>query len=185
MGDERGAEAVTTRRVEGRGQFSAVRRLRDSMGCFATGVTVVTTSEAAGAPVGVTINSFSSVSLKPPLVLWSLARTADSLPAFEQADEFIVHVLGAHQKALSIRFSAKGAGDRFQCISWRRTEGGAPLIDDCAAWFRCRRNAHHHAGDHVIIVGEIIDFAHTDAPPLVFHRGRYAGLKLLSEAGDT
>ncbi|HET8882097.1 MAG TPA: flavin reductase [Solimonas sp.] len=149
------------------------REFRDALGCFATGVTVVTTRAASGEPIGLTVNSFSSVSLQPPLVLWSLARDAQSLPAFQQAPHWAVHVLAARQEDLSARFAARGT-DKFAGLAFDDGIGGQPLLRGCAARFQCRAAFQYDGGDHVIFVGEVVALDRSDAPPLVFHRGRYA-----------
>lgn len=148
--------------------------LRRALGSFATGVTVVTAQGKAG-DVGVTANSFSSVSLEPPMVLWSLRKASASLAAFTESGAFTVHVLAAHQQTLSDRF-ARAAGDKFAGLAVKRGVGGAPLIDDCAARFQCRLAFQYDGGDHVILVGEIVEFEHSDHPPLVFHGGRYGAI---------
>jgi flavin reductase (DIM6/NTAB) family NADH-FMN oxidoreductase RutF len=150
------------------------RELRDALGRFATGVTVVTTMTAAG-PLGITANSFASVSLRPPLVLWSPARKSQRFPAFEAADHFAIHVLSAGQQALAERFAAplaKGWGE----TGYEPGIGGAPLLAGCAARFECRHEARYEGGDHLIVVGEVLRLCEKDRPPLLFHRGRYMAL---------
>lgn len=149
------------------------RDFRSALGSFATGVTIVTTRDPAGRDLGLTANSFNSVSLDPPMVLWSLAKTSSSLEAFTQATHFAVHILAADQEPLSNRFAGKGA-DKFAGLEPRRSETGIPLFDDCAALFQCRTAYRYEGGDHVIFVGEVIAFEHSNKPPLVFHGGRYA-----------
>ena len=152
----------------------AAHRLREALGCFVTGVTVITTRDGGGEPQGLTANSFSSVSLDPPLVLFSLARTADCFAVFESANAFAVNVLGADQEALSGRFATKDA-DKWSGAAWRPGPGGCPLLDGAIATFECRVAARHEGGDHVIYVGEVIAFTHDrDGDPLAFFRGRYA-----------
>jgi 3-hydroxy-9,10-secoandrosta-1,3,5(10)-triene-9,17-dione monooxygenase reductase component len=151
------------------------RALRDAFGSFATGVTIVTTAGPAGADIGLTANSFSSVSLDPPMVLWSLARTAASIEAFRSCGHFAVHILSADQERLSSRFASKGI-DRFEGLELDRGPGGIPLLRDCMARFTCRLAYQHEGGDHVIFVGEILDFGHSARKPLVFHGGRYGML---------
>lgn len=153
--------------------FSA-RELRDALGRFATGVTVVTTMTDAG-PLGITANSFASVSLDPPLVLWSPARKSQRFPAFEAAGHFAIHVLGAGQQALAERFAAplaNGWGD----IGFAPGIGDVPLLDGCAARFECRHEARYEGGDHLIVVGEVLRLVQADRAPLVFYRGRYSAL---------
>jgi 4-hydroxyphenylacetate 3-hydroxylase, reductase component len=149
------------------------RELRDALGRFATGVTVVTTMTSDG-PLGITANSFSSVSLMPPLVLWSPARKSQRFPAFEAASHFAIHVLSASQQALAERFSR--AGDAFDDLAFRPGHGRAPLLDGCVARFECRHAAGYDGGDHLIVVGEVLRFEEHDLPPLLYYRGRYCGL---------
>lgn len=148
------------------------RALRNALGAFATGVTIVTTRRADGTDVGLTANSFSSVSLDPPMVLWSLAKTSSNIEAFRMAEHFAVHILSADQDALSARFASK-VGERFRGTAIDRGRDGIPLLRDCAARFECRTAFQYEGGDHVIFVGEVEDFKHSDRPPLVFHGGRY------------
>jgi 3-hydroxy-9,10-secoandrosta-1,3,5(10)-triene-9,17-dione monooxygenase reductase component len=159
------------------------RTLRDAFGSFATGVTIVTTAGPNGIDVGLTANSFSSVSLDPPMVLWSLARTSASLEAFRNNSHFAVHILSADQEALSSRFASRIA-DRFEGLTLERGAGGIPLLSDCMARFVCKLAYQYEGGDHVIFVGEIEDFSHSALKPLVFHGGRY-GMLLPKQAGTT
>ena len=151
------------------------RALRDAFGSFATGVTIVTTSGPGGADIGLTANSFSSVSLDPPMVLWSLARTSSSIDAFRNCAHFAVHILSADQEALSARFASKGI-DRFGGLALDRGPDGIPMLQDCMARFACKLAYQYEGGDHVIFVGEILDFSHSARKPLVFHGGRYGML---------
>ena len=146
------------------------RRFRNALGKFATGVTIVTTCDANGDPVGVTANSFNSVSLVPPLILWSLAKGSRSLPAFANASEFAVHVLGADQAALSARFASRGA-DKFAGVDWSISEGGAPILRHCSALFRCRPIHQQNAGDHVTFFGEVVHCDYTNGAPLIWLEG--------------
>lgn len=157
---------------------------RTALGAFATGVTIVTTRDAAGHDVGLTVNSFNSVSLNPPMVLWSLARTALSLPAFMEAEHFAVHILAADQEPLSNLFARKGA-DKFSGLDISRGHGDVPLLDGCSARFQCRTAFRHEGGDHEIFVGEVVTFEHFDRPPLVFQGGRYALAIKKPNAGDS
>ena len=145
---------------------------RSALGAFATGVTIVTASDGAGHDVGVTANSFNSVSLDPPMVLWSLARKSASLPAFSAASHFAVHVLAADQEALSNRFAQSGA-EKFAGLQVARGAGATPLLEGTTARFECRTAYQYDGGDHVIFVGEVIAFARSERPPLLFHGGRY------------
>lgn len=149
------------------------RQFRAALGAFPTGVTIVTTKDDDGRDVGLTANSFNSVSLDPPLVLWSLSRAASSMPAFESSDYFAVHILSAQQEHLASRFAARDV-DRFAGLVLGRGHGGAPLLDGCAARFECKRAHLYQGGDHMIIVGEVLTFERFDRPALAFHGGKYA-----------
>jgi len=149
------------------------RRFRDALGAFATGVTIVTTRTAAGEDIGLTANSFNSVSLDPPMVLWSLSTKARSLPAFLGNPDFAVHVLAADQDDLSHRFATQGA-EKFAGLDLERGMAGVPLIRGCSARFECRTAFKYEGGDHVIFVGNVTAFESFDRPPLLFHGGRYA-----------
>jgi 3-hydroxy-9,10-secoandrosta-1,3,5(10)-triene-9,17-dione monooxygenase reductase component len=149
------------------------RQFRAALGAFPTGVTIVTTRDAAGRDVGLTANSFNSVSLDPPLVLWSLSRHSSSLEAFETAEYFAVHILSAQQEYLASRFARRDV-DRFAGLALGRGHGEAPLLDGCAARFECKRAHLYQGGDHVIIVGEVLTFERFDRPALAFHGGKYA-----------
>ena len=150
------------------------RAFRNALGCFATGVTVVTTVTDAGEPVGLTANSFSSVSLDPPLVLFCLDRASHNLGAFRAAGRFAVNVLGDDQRDLSVRFSTT-IGDRWDGVVWERWETGAPVLTGCLAALDCETEAIHDGGDHVIIVGRVQRLAATtEGKPLLYFRGNYA-----------
>jgi 3-hydroxy-9,10-secoandrosta-1,3,5(10)-triene-9,17-dione monooxygenase reductase component len=149
------------------------RQFRDALGSFATGVTIVTTRNAAGEDIGLTANSFNSVSLDPPMVLWSLAKKSLSLRAFIESGYFAVHVLAATQEDLSLTFATRGA-DKFAGQAVTRGLGDVPLLPGCSALFQCRTAFTYEGGDHVIFVGSVESFAHFNRPPLVFHGGRYA-----------
>lgn len=146
---------------------------RAALGSFATGVTVITTRAADGTPVGLTANSFNSVSLDPPMVLWSLAKKSLSLPVFCVSSHWAVHVLAADQEALSGRFARSGE-DKFKGLEIESGTGGVPLLQGCAARFQCRSSFQHEGGDHLIFVGEVTSFDRTERAALVFHAGRYA-----------
>lgn len=146
---------------------------RKALGRFTTGVTVITTRTGEGHPVGITANSFNSVSLNPPLVLWSLAKTSRSLDAFSKSKHWAVHILSANQDTLSSRF-AKSGENKFEGVATKSGVGDIPLLPDCTACLQCKTTFMYEGGDHVIFVGEVVDFTHCDAEPLVFHGGRYA-----------
>jgi len=145
---------------------------RRCLGEFATGVTVITTC-LAGDRFGLTSNSFSSVSLDPPLVLWSIRRASQSFAAFEACPHFVVNVLAADQRDLSQRFAKSGPG-KFDGVDCREGLGGAPIIADVAASFECRRAAAFDGGHHLVLVGRVEHFCRYDRQPLLFAKGRYA-----------
>jgi 3-hydroxy-9,10-secoandrosta-1,3,5(10)-triene-9,17-dione monooxygenase reductase component len=155
------------------------REFRNALGTFATGVTIITTRDAVGAPIGITASSFNSVSLDPPLVLFSLAKTSRSLAAFAQARHWAVHILGAAQEDLCGRFARSGA-DKFAGLELGQGYGDAPLLSGCAARMQCRTAFRHEGGDHLIFVGEVLAFDRAEAPPLVFHAGRMRRLEQLA-----
>ena len=150
-----------------------VREFRKALGSFTTGVTIATTRDRTDRDVGLTANSFNSVSLDPPLVLWSLAKSSHSLKAFVEAEFFAVHILAANQEPLSNLFATRGA-DKFGGLTVNRGHGGVPLLNGCAARFECRTAFRYAGGDHEILVGEVLTFEHFDRPPLVFQKGGYA-----------
>lgn len=153
-------------------QFDS-KAFRQALGSFATGVTIITTRGADGEPLGLTVNSFNSVSLDPPLVLWSLAESALSLPIFREAEYWAVHVLSSEQAELSTLFAKRGE-DKFSGLELEEGLGGIPLLTGCSARFQCKTAFQYEGGDHVIFVGEVEAFDQTEAAPLVFHGGRYA-----------
>ena len=148
------------------------RELRNALGSFATGVTIVTTRSRDGKLHGMTANSFSSVSLNPPLVLWSSSLYAQSLPAFQEGGHFVVNILAYDQIELSNKF-AKQSDDKFVDVDHIITEIGAPIITGAAAHFECRNEFRHYGGDHIIFIGHVERFAYTDKPTLMFCRGKY------------
>ena len=146
--------------------------LRSALGSFVTGVTVITTSDREGVDYGVTANSFNSVSLDPPLVLWSLSKNSSSLPAFASAARFAIHILASDQVDLSARFSRRDT-NKFADLEFERGEHGVPLLSGCSARFVCRPAYSYEGGDHIIFVGEVMEFEHYDIAPLAFHGGDY------------
>lgn len=146
---------------------------RKALGTFATGVTIITTRAADGTPLGLTVNSFNSVSLNPPLVLWSLANNSMSLAAFRAAPVWAVHVLATDQEELSGRFARRGE-DKFAGLDLDAGIEGIPLLKGCSSRFQCRTAFLQEGGDHVIFVGEVLSFDRSESAPLVFHGGRYA-----------
>jgi len=152
----------------------AATRLRTAFGAFATGVTVVTTRDGAGRPVGMTVNSFSAVSLSPPLVLWCVQRDVPPGEVFATAEHYAVHVLEAGQRALSDRFAdpAKMAV-RFEGIAVEAGLAGLPLIAGCPTRLQCAVVQRLDAGDHLVLIGQVLAIEHRAAAPLIFHGGRY------------
>lgn len=146
---------------------------KQCLGMFATGVTVITTRSAENGLVGFTANSFNSVSLNPPLVLWSLSCHASALPSFLQTSHYAINILAAEQKDLALQFSAK-IPDRFAGIDYQLNAHGVPLIVGAAAQFECFNRSRYHEGDHVIFVGEVQQCSHhNEASPLLYHRGTF------------
>lgn len=151
----------------------SARKFRDVLGRFCTGVTVVT-SMSNGEPVGMTCQSFSSVSLDPPLVLFCPAKSSRAWPQMQRAGHFCVNLLSHDQLELSNAFARKGA-DKFAGVSWRPSATGAPLLDGVLGWVDCTIYAVHEAGDHYVVIGRVMDLGVEDAPhPLLFYRGQYA-----------
>lgn len=148
------------------------RAFRDALGCFATGVVVITTRGPDGRPEGLTVNSFASVSLDPPLVLFSVDRKARLAGCFAAAGHFAVHVLGNRQSSLSSKFATKGGTD-WSGIEWTPGAGGCPLLAGDIATLQCATHARHDGGDHVIVVGRVLALRHSDGDPLLYFRGRY------------
>jgi flavin reductase (DIM6/NTAB) family NADH-FMN oxidoreductase RutF len=149
------------------------RAFRSALGSFATGVTVVTARDAGGAPAGITANSFASVSLDPPLVLWSPKRASRRFALFAEAPIFAIHVLARHQQEVCDRFVR--TQDAFGDLPWHEGPEGLPLLDGCLARFLCRREAVLDGGDHAIILGRVWQAARCDGAPLVFQGGTYGG----------
>lgn len=150
------------------------RELRNALGRFATGVCVVTTRTSSGIAAGLTVNSFSSVSLDPPLVAWCLGRNAPSLKAFSEAGHFAVHVMSADQHALAMHF-ARPAADKFADVRDQLEAGIAqvPVLKHALARFECRKASTVDGGDHLIFIGRVERFTYVDQAPLLFHAGRF------------
>ncbi len=148
------------------------RHLRNALGRFTTGVAVITCCDTDGSYVGLTANSFSSLSLDPPLVLWSLRDQSQALPAFVAAPTFAVNVLAEAQVDVSRLFAATER-PRFAAGAWALGEHGAPVLAGCAAVFECRTDHHQPAGDHRLFIGRVLACAESALPPLVFQAGHY------------
>jgi flavin reductase (DIM6/NTAB) family NADH-FMN oxidoreductase RutF len=148
------------------------RDFRNALGTFATGVTIITAADADGKPYGLTCNSFASVSLNPPLVLWSLVVYSSSLTVFQNATHFAVNILGVSQQALANKF-AKSGEDKFAGIEWRPGLGNAPVLAESVANFQCRSVNRYYGGDHVIFLGAVEAYSYSGKEPLLFARGKY------------
>lgn len=158
------------------------RKLRQALGRFATGVTVVTTRGISGRLEGVTVNSFAAVSLDPPLVLWSLRRDSTVLTSFLQSGAFAVNVLASDQEKISRRFAASGRKD-FAGLAFRLNTAGVPVIEGCLATFECRTESTIEGGDHVIFIGRIDEAECRTGDPLIFSGGRYHALGPVQPSG--
>jgi flavin reductase (DIM6/NTAB) family NADH-FMN oxidoreductase RutF len=148
------------------------RAFRTALGAFATGVTVITTEGPEG-PLGLTVNSFASLSMTPPLVLWSLANSSRRYPHFSKARHYAIHVLAQDQAALTGRFGSDGAG--FAGLDTRTNDEGITVLPGALARFDCARRAVHDGGDHLIIVGRVLRVTTQAGRPLIFSQGRFGG----------
>jgi len=149
------------------------QQLRHAFGQFATGVTAIVTRDESGALVGLTVNSFTSVSLDPPLILWNLRRGARSYQAFKACDYFVINVLASDQLEVAQTFSAPVA-DRFAGLSWMPSPvSSLPILNGVSAWFECKSLNSYDAGDHTIFVAEVRGFSHAERDPLLFHAGSF------------
>ena len=174
---ERGFTATahpTTQQTLAGEDFS--RRFRNSLGMFATGITVVITRTPAGEPIGLTVNSFNSVSLDPPLIVWSLANDLPSRALFEACEYYAINVLAEDQADLSQRFASR-LEDKFAGLEFDTGAGGVPLLQGCCARFQCRNTVRHEGGDHVVFISEVVDFDREARPPLIYFGGAYRQLK--------
>lgn len=149
--------------------------LRQALGRFATGVTIVTCLDAERQPLGLTVSSFNALSLLPPLVLWSLRTESPNALAFSAAEHFAVNVLAADQVALSRRFASQ-TRDRFDGVAWQPAPAGPPLLEGAAAQFVCARESQQRAGDHLLFIGRVLSLRALAVAPLVYHGGHYHGL---------
>jgi len=165
-----------TARTESQKEVLDPQRFRGALSLFATGVTIVTACHREAGLIGITANSFSSVSLDPPLVLFSVANTARSLKAFLEAPGFVVNVLRRDQRALSSRFARQGE-DKWSGVAYTAGRFGAPILPDTMAAFDCLHYAQYEGGDHRIIVGQVVAMEHNvEGEPLLFFGGRYRAL---------
>jgi 3-hydroxy-9,10-secoandrosta-1,3,5(10)-triene-9,17-dione monooxygenase reductase component len=152
------------------------RAFRDALGTFATGVTVVTTRLPDGLCTGLTVSSFNSVSLRPPLIVWSLSLNSPSVAAFRDCAYYAVNVLAEDQVELSRRFALPKIA-KFADQPFTLGPHGSPLLPDCCAHFECRNELRHDGGDHIMLIGRVESFERSDRPPLIFHGGMYRALK--------
>ncbi len=156
---------------------------RRTLGSFPTGVAIMTTRDGDGEPAGLTCNSFSSVSLDPPLVLWSLRKASKSIDIFREAKSFAINVLAEDQDHLSQRFATSSILKKFEDVSWSTGYSALPLIDDCVARFHCDVSAQHDAGDHIIFLGQVVKYEMVrEGVPLVFYKGAYAMLTQIKQS---
>lgn len=152
-----------------------IRAFRRTLGMFATGITVMTTRAADGSPVGLTVNSFNSVSLAPPLIVWSLQRHLVQRPSFESCNHYAVNVLAADQEHLSRLFASK-TPDLFAGLEWDEGIDGIPLLRDCCAHLEVRNQVRHEGGDHLLFLSEVQRFERFEREPLVYFGGAYRHL---------
>ena len=145
--------------------------LRNALGCFATGVTIITTSDQDNKPVGLTINSFTSLSLEPPLIIWSISKNAPSYEAFKYKKQFIVNVLSSDQGNLVKIFSTP-SNDKFINVNWDMNDQGLPYIKECVANFECIIHSVYPGGDHQVLIGKVIKYQYNDRKPLIMSRGK-------------
>ncbi|WP_210200445.1 flavin reductase family protein [Cohaesibacter celericrescens] len=155
-------------------------QFRQALGQFVTGIAVVTTLDEAGTPHGLTINSFNSVSLDPPLVLWSLDKRSHQLEIFSKSGFYAVNILAQSQKQISDRF-ASFVEDRFADVKWGSGKSGAPVLDGSLAQIDCQVENIVEGGDHIILIGRVIDISHKDGEPLLYHSGNYKAVGALVE----
>ncbi len=148
------------------------REIRNVMGHFATGVTVITTKDSSEKPFGLTVNSFTSLSLDPPLVIVCVDKTVDCYSCFDGSRVFAVNVLGEDQEELSRRFATKGI-EKFKGLQWRMGEHGSPLLDGVVATIECKVHRSYEGGDHTIFLGEILNATASGNRPLLFFKGKY------------
>lgn len=153
-------------------EFDAAQ-FRQALSQFATGVTVITTRLADGSFRGLTASSFNSVSLNPPLVLWSLGEGANSMPVFSGNSHYVINVLAAGQAELAQRFSRRTDKDPFDITPYELSRTGQPILKGASAWFECHNRSRYPEGDHVIFVGEVEDCAYAPQRSLIFHGGRF------------
>ncbi len=159
------------------------RNLRNTLGQFATGVTIVTALDPAGDMIGMTVNSFGSVSLDPPLILWSVGETNYGYDVYQQVDHFCINVLAADQSELARKF-ALASNDKFNAVKLKLGNNGVPLLEGCLAYLECTKEAQYPGGDHIIIIGRVERFLSTDRDPLLFYTGQFFNLASRPETAE-
>lgn len=153
------------------------RKFRNALGCFTTGVAVITAQAEGRSPLGITVNSFASVSLDPPLVLWSLDKKSDTLSTFQSVTGFTVNVLREDHRDISSRLAKQGDHTLDGLALRTGAFNGCPALEEALAHFECSVEARHEAGDHIIMIGRVLHFEYSeDGRPLLYHRGGYQGL---------
>lgn len=152
------------------------KALRSAFSRFATGVTVLTITDQSGAMFGVTVNSFSSVSLDPPLVLWSLGDATCDLDSFLKADAFVINVLSNDQRQISDNFATADEFDKFESVSYTLSNQGLPLLDGCLARFHCKKYRLDRVGDHWLFLGELYQIEENHGEPLIYYNSRYCSV---------
>lgn len=145
---------------------------KEVMGNYPTGVTVITATDETGAPIGMTVNSFASVSIDPLLILWSIDKRVSTYETFVAAEQFAVHVLAGSQSDICSLFASKGA-DRFANTDWTLSERGLPILADASGVLQCKTFKTIEAGDHTILIGEVVDIQSSQKDPLLYHRRRF------------
>ena len=144
---------------------------RQTLGKYSTGITVVTSSDNDGNPLGMTVNSFTSVSLDPSLVLWCIDKKQPSYNSFMDAKGYAVNILSKDQNDLCFKFSSQ-LDDKFKNVIWKRSENGFPILENCLAWFDCKKWNYYSGGDHQILVGEVTSFDSFELEPLTYWNGQ-------------
>lgn len=156
------------------------RSLRTLLGNYPTGVAIVTTRAGDGRPVGLTINSFASVSLDPALILWSLANKSSNYDVFRNCGHFAIHFLAAHEQTLAKRFATPSIADKFAEVDYKNSQQGVPLLESAMTTLLCEQSTCTNAGDHLVLIGKIIKAWSRPEQPLVFHQGRFVELACLA-----
>lgn len=147
-----------------------IQLYKEIMGSYPTGVTIVTTTDSENRPVGLTVNSFASVSLEPLLVLWCLDKRSGSIAAFKQTEKFAVNILSSEQKEACWTFASSKEKDRFAKVSWQMSDNQLPVLNDVFGAFECKKVNAIEAGDHIIFIGEVINITKNDRTPMLYYK---------------